>query len=191
VVERRAAVADAFRLQSYAQDKFPQERRDRFIYRLKKVVVESQRHRDYQGASRRLSFRSISSVVRAETVCPALAEAIEFFLERAENYSAVANDATNQGAGKGLDLRNDAHFQNAEYQLRTLLERFANGQSMQPIIDAVNQLYTDAKNDEDLRLVSCLRFGGLREDLMPVAPATGSRSSIPTFAAVSRKWVTS
>jgi hypothetical protein len=32
-------------------DKFPEERRQRFIYRLKKVVVENQRHKDYQGQS--------------------------------------------------------------------------------------------------------------------------------------------
>lgn len=36
-------------------------------------------------------------------------------------------------------------------ELRTLLERFANGQSMQPIFDAVNQLYTDAKEDPELK----------------------------------------
>lgn len=37
--------------QDYAKEKFPEERRQRFIYRLKKVVVENQRHRDYQGPS--------------------------------------------------------------------------------------------------------------------------------------------
>lgn len=35
--------------QNYAKDKFPEERRNRFIYRLKKVIVENQKHRDYQG----------------------------------------------------------------------------------------------------------------------------------------------
>ncbi|ORY77244.1 hypothetical protein BCR35DRAFT_305540 [Leucosporidium creatinivorum] len=109
----------------YAKDKFPQERRDRFIYRLKKVVVENQRHRDYQ-------------------------EAIEFFLDRAENYGNVAADAANQSGGKLGDVRNDSAFQSAERELRTLLERFANGQSSQPIFDAVNQIYTDAKNDQEL-----------------------------------------
>ena len=38
-------------VQEYAKEKFPEERRQRFIYRLKKVVVENQRHRDYQGPS--------------------------------------------------------------------------------------------------------------------------------------------
>ncbi|KAK4051695.1 hypothetical protein OIO90_004645 [Microbotryomycetes sp. JL221] len=114
------------RAKSYAKDKFPEERRDRFIYRMKKVIVENQRHRDYQ-------------------------EAIEFFLDRAENYGKVTKDASAQGGGKLLDVRNDSAFRAAEDELRTVLERFANGASMQPIIDAVDQLYKDAEQDEELR----------------------------------------
>ncbi|KAK4699364.1 hypothetical protein P7C70_g6896, partial [Phenoliferia sp. Uapishka_3] len=114
----------AHKLKEYGKEKFPQERRDRFIYRLKKVVVENQRHRDYQ-------------------------EAIEFFLDRAETYQNHAADIKQQGAGQ-MNIREDGSYQQAEFELRTLLERFANGQSMQPILDAVNQLYTDAKNDQEL-----------------------------------------
>ncbi|KAM0751353.1 hypothetical protein T439DRAFT_380336 [Meredithblackwellia eburnea MCA 4105] len=109
----------------YAKDKFPQERRDRFIYRLKKVVVENQRHRNYQ-------------------------EAVEFFLDRAEHYHGHAKDIGSQGGSEGLNIRKDTSYQQAEFELQTLLERFANGQSMQPIFDAVDQLYTDAKNDQEL-----------------------------------------
>jgi hypothetical protein len=36
-------------------------------------------------------------------------------------------------------------------ELRTLLERFANNQSIDPIIDAVNVLSDDAKRDPELR----------------------------------------
>lgn len=42
----------------YMNDKFPKERRDRFIYRLKKVIVEQQRHWDYQEAMLVPSFFS-------------------------------------------------------------------------------------------------------------------------------------
>lgn len=41
----------------YAKDKFPEERRNRFIYRLKKVIIENQKHREYQGKNA-LSTRS-------------------------------------------------------------------------------------------------------------------------------------
>jgi hypothetical protein len=95
---------------------------------LKKVIVENQRHQDYQ-------------------------EAIEFFLDRAEHYQVQAKEATKQSGGTAGTIRHDNDFQQATTELRTLLERFANGRSMQPIWDAVDQLYTDAKNDEGLRCV--------------------------------------
>ncbi|BGP33691.1 hypothetical protein JCM10296v2_005495 [Rhodotorula toruloides] len=114
------------RTKDYLNDKFPQERRDRFIYRLKKVIVENQRHQDYQ-------------------------EAIDFFLDRAEHYQVQAKEATRQSGGTAGTIRHDNDFQQATIELRTLLERFANGRSMQPIWDSVDQLYTDAQNDEGLR----------------------------------------
>lgn len=114
------------RIQDYAKDKFPEERRRRFIYRLKKVVVENQRHRDYQ-------------------------EAIEFFLDRAESYGAVGSNVASESGAQGLSVRHSESYQSAETLLRTLLERFANGASMQPIFDAVNALYLAARNDSALR----------------------------------------
>ncbi|GJN92734.1 hypothetical protein Rhopal_005772-T1 [Rhodotorula paludigena] len=110
----------------YLDDKFPQERRDRFIYRLKKVVVENQRHKDYQ-------------------------EAIDFFLDRAEHYQVQAKEATKQSGGTAASVKHDGDFQQATYELRTLLERFANGESMQGIFDTVDQIYRDAQNDGELR----------------------------------------
>ncbi|BGP41732.1 hypothetical protein JCM10449v2_005723 [Rhodotorula kratochvilovae] len=110
----------------YLNDKFPEERRDRFIYRLKKVIVENQRHKDYQ-------------------------EAIDFFLDRAEHYQVQAKVAGQQSGGTAGSVRHDGDFQQATYELRTLLERFANGASMGGIFDAVDQLYTDSQNDGELR----------------------------------------
>ncbi|GAA5906426.1 uncharacterized protein JCM6883_004476 [Sporobolomyces salmoneus] len=114
------------RTKDYLDEKFPQERRDRFIYRLKKVVVENQRHKDYQ-------------------------QAIEFFMDKAEHYQVQAKEAGKQSGGAVGSVRHDTNYQRAQNELRTLLERFANGASMQGIFDAVDQLYTDAKNDSELR----------------------------------------
>ncbi|GAA5822401.1 hypothetical protein JCM11251_006326 [Rhodosporidiobolus azoricus] len=110
----------------YLKDKFPEERRDRFIYRLKKVIVENQRHRDYQ-------------------------EAIDFFLDRAEHYKVQAKSATQQSGGQAASIKHDDNFQLAWRELQTILERFANGASMDGIFDAVDQLYRDAQNDGELR----------------------------------------
>lgn len=114
------------RTKDYLDEKFPEERRDRFIYRLKKVVVENQRHKDYQ-------------------------QAIEFFMDKAEHYQVQAKEAGKQSGGSVASVRHDTNYQRAQNELRTLLERFANGASMQGIFDAVDQLYTDSKNDSELR----------------------------------------
>ncbi|EFP80265.1 uncharacterized protein PGTG_06221 [Puccinia graminis f. sp. tritici CRL 75-36-700-3] len=109
----------------YIQDKFPKERRERFIYRLKKVIVEQQRHRDYQ-------------------------EAIDFFLGLAESYKGHAQGITSHAANKSGDVLNDPTFKEAQREMRTLLERFANGSSMKPIFDAINEIYLAAQNDPEL-----------------------------------------
>jgi hypothetical protein len=49
--ERRQQVSQAVdETKEFLHDVFPEERRDQFIYRLKKVVVECQEHKDYQEA---------------------------------------------------------------------------------------------------------------------------------------------
>lgn len=110
----------------YFKDKFPEERQDKFIYRLKKVVVEQQKHDDYN-------------------------QAVEFFIDQFYNYKGHANHIAGQGTNKAGDIRSDANYAAAETSLRVLLERFANNSSMQPIFDAVDVLYTDAQNDDELR----------------------------------------
>lgn len=110
----------------YIHDKFPKERREKFIYRLKKVIVEQQRHRDYQ-------------------------EAIDFFLGLAESYKGHAQGITSTAANKSGDVLKDPTFQEAQKELRTLLERFANGASMQPIFDAINAIYLAAQKDPELK----------------------------------------
>ena len=110
----------------YLKEKFPKERRDQFIYRLKKVVVECQRHRDYQ-------------------------DAMEYFLTTFEQYKGHASTVHDQAVGSAANVRSEANVATAETTFRRLIERFANGRPTQPIIDAIDQLYTDAKNDPELK----------------------------------------
>ncbi|KAJ1036200.1 hypothetical protein NDA18_000065 [Ustilago nuda] len=112
--------------QGYLKDKFPQERRDQFYYRLKKVVVECQRHKDYQ-------------------------DAMDYFLTFFEQYKGHASHVATQSTQAAKNVRSDGNVATAETSFRRLIERFANGASTQPIIDAVDQLYTDAQNDPELR----------------------------------------
>ncbi|KAN0063714.1 hypothetical protein ACQY0O_003764 [Thecaphora frezii] len=112
--------------QNYLKEKFPEERRQNFIFRLKKVVVECQRNPEYQ-------------------------DAIDYFLTLFEQYKGHASSVTQQTSQSAGNVRDEGNVATAESSFRTLIERFANGRPTQPILDAVDQLYADAKNDSELR----------------------------------------
>ncbi|KAI0765239.1 hypothetical protein C8Q74DRAFT_1039176 [Fomes fomentarius] len=108
------------------EEYFPEERRDQFIYRGKKAIVECQRHKDYQ-------------------------ESIQWLLNFLEEYASHGKTIANHGKDSGQRLKSDGGLQQATSELRTLLERFANGKSLSIIGDAMRALHADAQNDEELR----------------------------------------
>ncbi|TXT08906.1 hypothetical protein VHUM_03034 [Vanrija humicola] len=105
-------------------DEFPEERRQQFVYRLKKVLYEVQQHQDYN-------------------------DAMSWLLEAAHKYEGRAE----------RDIQSEvSHTQGARRELNSVfdkfavvLERFANGKSLKPTRDALDRLYTDAKNDPELK----------------------------------------
>ncbi|TRM64226.1 hypothetical protein BD626DRAFT_429803 [Schizophyllum amplum] len=110
----------------FIDDYFPQERREQYIYRLKKVIVECQKHDDYQ-------------------------ESITWLLDTISQYFAHGQNVGKQHAKHTANAaQDDQSLTNAWGELRKLLERFANGQSMDVIFDAANRLAEDAKNDKAL-----------------------------------------
>jgi len=114
------------RAREILRDEFPEERRDQFIYRLKKVIVECQKHDDYQAS-------------------------INWLLGAFETYHGHSRNlaATGQDSAKGV--ASDPALRTATSEFRILLERFANGRSMDPILNATGALYDDAQHDEQLR----------------------------------------
>ncbi|CAE6470084.1 unnamed protein product [Rhizoctonia solani] len=110
----------------FLRDEFPEERRDQFIYRMKKVIVECQKHDDYQAS-------------------------IRWFLSAIEAYHGHSRSVAATGQGSAKNVTSDPSLRLATRELRTLLERFANGQSMDPILDATGALWDDAQKDEGLR----------------------------------------
>lgn len=108
----------------YLNEKFPQERRDQAIYRLKKMVVEIQQHEDYL-------------------------EAIDTLIDLAEQYASHANSVALDIHGEAKKTANDSNLQKARYELKTLLENFADGASMDDMFDAANNLIADANDDPE------------------------------------------
>ncbi|TRM64115.1 hypothetical protein BD626DRAFT_547830 [Schizophyllum amplum] len=115
------------RSQQFLSDEyFPPERRDQFIFRMKKVVIECQKHDDYQES---LTW---------------LLDVITEYFEHGQNVSGQHKENVKSATG-------DQGLQQAWSELRTLLERFANGQSMNGIFDSIERLADDARRDQELR----------------------------------------
>lgn len=68
-----------------ANEYFPAERRDQFIYRGKKIIVECQKHDDYR-------------------------DAIKWFLSVAEEYAELGQGASEKGKGRVGDIINVLSF---------------------------------------------------------------------------------
>ncbi|KAI0544317.1 hypothetical protein F4679DRAFT_565450 [Xylaria curta] len=112
------------RAREYLNKKMPQERRDQTVWRLKKMILECQQHPDYQ-------------------------QAITTLLDLAEQYGKHGRSVTSDGAGTVKQTR--SAFIAAEADLKTLIERFANGTSSDDLWASINTLYEDADKDPELR----------------------------------------
>jgi len=110
----------------YLQGKMPEERREQTIWRLRKMVVEIQGHSDYQ-------------------------QAINTLLSLAETYAGHASNVAQQSSGAVKGAHSDSSLKRAEDDLKTLIERFANGTSTNDFFEAFNQIYRDADQDPELK----------------------------------------
>lgn len=142
--DKEKARARRDQLNNYLKGKMPEERRDQTIWRLKKMIVEIQGHQDYQRA-------------------------IETILRLAEQYGGHTRTVTQQATGTVKGAHRDDALQTAEADMKvcitgfhsenvnwltnikTLLERFANGTSSDDLIESINQIYTDADRDPELK----------------------------------------
>lgn len=110
----------------FLDDKLNKDRRDRTIFRLKKMVVEIQGHQDYLRA-------------------------VETLLRLAEKYTGHTKDVVSQGHGAVKGAHADDSLQIAEADLKTLIERFANSTSLDDLFDSINNIYRDADRDPELK----------------------------------------
>ncbi|KAI2615249.1 hypothetical protein GGR54DRAFT_303973 [Hypoxylon sp. NC1633] len=112
------------RTRQYLSKKMPEERREQTIWRLKKMVVECQQHPDYQ-------------------------QAISTLLDLAEQYGSHSRSLAAGGTGTVKETRSSLAA--AEADLKTLIERFANGTSSDDLWSSINTIYADADNDPELK----------------------------------------
>lgn len=112
------------RAKEYFNKKLPEERKDQIIFRLKKMILECQQHPDYSSA-------------------------IQTLLRLAESYGQHGRTLGEGSAGSAKQARTG--LKAAEDDLRTLIERFANGTSTSDLWASISQIYKDADKDQELR----------------------------------------
>ncbi|KAF4458188.1 hypothetical protein F53441_39 [Fusarium austroafricanum] len=112
------------RARNYFDKKMPQERKDQTIWRLKKMILECQQHEDYS-------------------------QAIQTLLRLAETYSRHGRTLGQGSTDTAKNARGGLGA--AERDLRTIIERFANGTSTEDLWEAIGQIYRDADNDRELK----------------------------------------
>ncbi|KAL2164305.1 hypothetical protein VTH06DRAFT_3521 [Thermothelomyces fergusii] len=124
--EKARARRDEYRerARNYFSRKMPRERREQTIWRLKKMILECQQHPDYQRA-------------------------IQTLLSLAEEYGDHASRLARGGSGTVKDARSG--LVQAETDLKTLVERFANGTSTEDLWDSIKTIYDDADRDPQLK----------------------------------------
>ncbi|KAF4468260.1 hypothetical protein FALBO_4879 [Fusarium albosuccineum] len=112
------------RAREYFGKKMPQDRKDQTIWRLKKMILECQQHEDYS-------------------------QAIQTLLRLAETYGKHGRTYGQGSADTAKDARSG--FTAAEHDLRTIIERFANGTSTEDLWESIGQIYKDADQDRELK----------------------------------------
>jgi hypothetical protein len=122
---RRRLQSGANQVEQIVRDEFPKERRDQFIFRLKKVLVEVQQHKDYF-------------------------DAMDWLLSSAEKYKGYGTHVAQKGNAARQQAAADEQASGTLRNFLVILERFANGQSLQPVRNALDQIYEDARNDQQL-----------------------------------------
>jgi Family of unknown function (DUF5923)/Protein of unknown function (DUF4449) len=78
-------------------------------------------------------------------------QAINTLLDLAETYVGHGNTILNQSVGTVQGAHEDNALRNAEADLKTLIERFANNTSTNDLWDAIDQIYRDADQDPELK----------------------------------------
>ncbi|KAF5332450.1 hypothetical protein D9611_005445 [Ephemerocybe angulata] len=164
----------------FTEEYFPEERRDQFIFRLKKVIIECQSHSDYQASMSWLLDVFEEYMKHGKQTTSNVANTSSSIVQDPSHLAFASNDPStvppptgihSVGAPVGASTRMagapptgvmggvEAHpaaasghkLKTAMLELRTILERFASGVSLDVILDPLNLIIDDASRDPALR----------------------------------------
>ncbi|CEG70150.1 hypothetical protein RMATCC62417_06097 [Rhizopus microsporus] len=110
-------------------EKLPQEKQDELIERLRLVLAQVQKHPDYQGA--------------IETL-------IQLIKTWSSRLSQVSEDVKNKAQTQDHPEK-ASYRETAERELKAIIECWAQGQSIDPLLRGVQNVVNDMKEDQELR----------------------------------------
>jgi len=115
-------------LQEYLKQKFPKQRRDAVVNRLKKVIADIQQNPDFQ-------------------------ETAEFVIQLVSDYVNRLRDTVVQEGkkvGRETNVHYDEHFEIALERGKEIITAFAGGKSPDNVRDALSVVIKDVESDPDL-----------------------------------------
>ncbi|EIE81696.1 hypothetical protein RO3G_06401 [Rhizopus delemar RA 99-880] len=109
------------------REKVPKEKQDELIHRLQEVLGQIQKHSDYQGA-------------------------IETLIGLIKTWSGRVSQVSGEVKSRAKEQDNTAHYrEQAEREFRNLVEAWAQGHSLDSLLNGVRDVMNDVKQDDNLR----------------------------------------
>ena len=118
------------KMRQYAREKFSQENVDDIVDRLKTVLGEVQGNSEYQDA--------INTIFR-------------LFEKWGQQAGGAAESSGSMVAQTTQEYRSDPNLSVANAEIKTIIEDWAQGRSLDPLIRGIDTIVQDVKNDNSLR----------------------------------------
>jgi hypothetical protein len=135
----------ADKTKNYLSEKIPKERREQTVWRLKKMIIEIQGHTDCESNHNHSINEKFLLIDNTDQ------QAVETLLTMAEQYAGHTKEVTKQGGSSARGVLKTDGVKAVQYNLRTLIQRFANNTSLDAFFDSLNTIYRDAERDPELR----------------------------------------
>ncbi|KAG0132128.1 hypothetical protein HOY82DRAFT_484086 [Tuber indicum] len=124
---RKQTTQSRYDVESYLREKFPKQRRDAVINRLKSTIGEVQKNSDFN-------------------------DTVDFLIEMAQKYiGGITDSLDKETSAQKPAIHTDEHFDRAVQDMRAILMVFADGKPLDDIHSATKKVIQDIQSDEDLR----------------------------------------
>ncbi|PWW72654.1 hypothetical protein C7212DRAFT_360023 [Tuber magnatum] len=134
---RKQTSQSRYDMEAYLREKFPKQRRDAVINRLKGTIGGIQKNPDFN-------------------------DTVDFLIEMAQKYiGGMADSLVKETSAQKPAIHTDEHFDRAVQDMKAILMVFADGKPLDDIHSAAKKVIQDVQSDEDLQSF----YGGISDFL--------------------------